>query len=144
METCSFDLTEASNKVKSLVKNLGWEKYHNPIDLCSAILLEASEVLGKLQWKTYDEKNDIFHELDKHRDILYEFADIGINLLSICNILNMDLNKIIVEKCDMIENRFISKISVSKGTHGNDLKCKNCNEEIQMYWKYCPYCSIEI
>lgn len=105
-----------------------------------AISLEATELLQILQWKTENEINELFADIANKRDILFELADININLLSLCDYLAVDLNQLTVEKCAMIVQRFQNREGVSVGENRNDIKCNGCNKIVKADWHYCANC----
>lgn len=147
MDTESSNILEISNAgdaVREMIDILGWDKYHTPRNLSQSILLEASELLQKLQWKTESEVDELFSDIHSHREILYEIADININLLLLCKRLKIDLNDLTREKCNIIIQRFQHRKGISIGSSRNDLRCTKCNKTINVDWSFCPSCGEEL
>lgn len=126
--------------VQSLIDTLGWEKYHTPRNLVQSILLEASELLQKLQWRSEEEIEKLFEEVLSNKAILYEIADININLISLCERCSINLDEITIEKCNVIIERFRNRSGISHGSNRNDLRCTECRETVNVDWLFCPSC----
>ena len=78
-----------------------WKKYHNPKDLAISIILEAGELLEIFQWVSEKDLKDVVEK--RKKDIENEMADIFLYLLSLCDVLDVDLKEITLRKLE--ENR---------------------------------------
>ena len=75
--------------VQNFIEKRNWQKYHLPKDLAIAISVEASELLDIFKWRqTVYEKERIEEEM----------ADIMIYLLSLANVLSIDMTRVVLEK----------------------------------------------
>lgn len=135
---------DARVAVQFMIDTLGWDKYHTPQNLVQSILLEASELLQKLQWRTEEDINKLFDEIHSHKDFLYELADININLISLCERLGIDLNELTLEKCRVIVERFRNRKGISQGSSRNDLHCTSCDKTVNIDWSFCPSCGANL
>jgi len=90
-----------------------WRKYHKPKDLAIAISIEASELLQLFLWLT-DEEIESLVKKDKFiKRVSEEIADIFIYILSMVDILNLDLEKIVLEKIEKNKKKY--PVETSKG-----------------------------
>ena len=135
-----FDLTQARDAVRRMVEILGWDEYHTVRNIALAISLEASELLQKLQWKTEEEVEQLFANVDAYREVSDELADVTINVLSLCNRLDLDLNHVTVEKCKTIIKRFHNREGISRGANRTVLRCLACSQRVKAEWCYCAKC----
>jgi NTP pyrophosphatase (non-canonical NTP hydrolase) len=135
-----FDLTQAHDAVRRMVETLGWDEYHTVKNIALATLLEASELVQKLQWKTEEEVKQLFPDSDAYREVSYEIADVTINVLSLCDRLDLDLNHVTVEKCKTIVKRFHNREGISRGANRTVLRCQACSQTVKADWHYCAKC----
>ncbi len=75
-----------------------WRKYHKPKDLAISIAIEAAELLEIFQWLKDEEVEQLTKKPKFILKIAEEMADIMIYLLSLSDILNIDLGKSVIEK----------------------------------------------
>ncbi len=75
-----------------------WRQFHNPKDLSISISLEAAELLELFQWKRPEEVAGLVADPQGHRRVSWEMADILILLISLADILEVDLIKAAREK----------------------------------------------
>jgi dCTP diphosphatase len=93
------------NKVKQFIENRNWLKYHTPKNLIQAIMIEAAELSQCLLFKE-DKLNMILEDKSLLNDISDEIADVFIYLLSLINILNLDLTKIFIQKMEKNKDKY--------------------------------------
>ena len=105
------------NKVKEFIEKRNWIKYHTPKNLIQAIMIEAAELSQCLLFKE-DKLNIILEDKKLLSDISDEIADVFIYLLSLINILKLDLTKIFIQKME----KNIEKYPVKEFNDGNYYK----------------------
>ncbi|KQS37699.1 nucleotide pyrophosphohydrolase [Exiguobacterium sp. Leaf196] len=88
------------NEIESLIKKIddfrderNWRQYHNAKDLAISLSIEASELLEAFQWKTSEEAWE-----ENKENIKEEIADVLIYALTLCSELNIDVEKIVIDK----------------------------------------------
>ena len=88
------------NEIESLMKKVdefrderNWRQYHNAKDLAISLSIEASELLEAFQWKTSEEAWE-----ENKENIKEEIADVLIYALTLCSELNIDVDKIVIDK----------------------------------------------
>lgn len=68
-----------------------WRQFHNPKDLAISICLEAAELLEAFQWKRPEETAAFLAEEENRRRVGEEMADVLILLVSMADVLGIDL-----------------------------------------------------
>ncbi|SDM13914.1 NTP pyrophosphatase, house-cleaning of non-canonical NTPs [Paenibacillus sp. OK060] len=86
-------MEELIQKITTFRDERNWGQFHNPKDLAISLNLEASELLEIFQWKSNEEA--IAKSKDKLQD---ELADVLYYVLLMCNDLNIDPKKALIEK----------------------------------------------
>ena len=83
-----------------------WRQFHNPKELAISISLEAAELLELFQWKNPAEVADLLADPQAHRRVIWEMADILILLISLADIVEIDLIKAAFEKLEENERKY--------------------------------------
>ena len=83
-----------------------WRQFHNPKDLSISISLEAAELLEFFQWKNPEEVAALVTDPQGHRQVSWEMADILILLISLADILGVDLIKVAREKLEENDRKY--------------------------------------
>ena len=117
-----MDLEKVKIALRKFTKEREWEKFHNPKNLATALSVEASELLEIFQWSNDGGLNEI-NDPKKREDIEKEIADIFNYLIKLVDILDMDLEKVALNKIK--ENAQKYPIETSKG---KSIKYKELNE----------------
>jgi NTP pyrophosphatase (non-canonical NTP hydrolase) len=68
-----------------------WRQFHNPKDLAISISLEAAELLEAFQWKSVAEVETLLKSEENRQRIGEEMADVLILLISLADVLGLDL-----------------------------------------------------
>lgn len=92
-----MDLAKLTSMINAFSDERDWNKFHSVKNLAMALSVESSELVEIYQWLSEEESNDLSNEilLAKAKD---EVADIFIYLNRVCTKLNIDLEKVVVEK----------------------------------------------
>lgn len=99
-------------EVDRLIKERGWEKFHTPGYLVSALSVECSELMNECLWHTPEEINKMF--LSHDQKIVKELADIAINYYSIIRYCGLDVDEIVKAKVNELLMRYEH---LDKGEH---------------------------
>lgn len=134
-----FDLTKSAQRINDMVTNLGWAHYHRPRFLVAALAVEASELLDRTLWKSDDEIDAMF--ADGGATVADEIADVAINLISLVQRSEIDLQAAIAVKVDEIETRYTG---LGWGNSRANQKCTNCTELTKSAWSWCPSCGTKL
>jgi NTP pyrophosphatase (non-canonical NTP hydrolase) len=83
-----------------------WNQFHNPKDLSIALSIEANELLEQFLWKNHEEANP--------EKIKEELADVFAYAFLLADKLNLDVEKIVLEKIKRNGEKY--PVDKSKGT----------------------------
>ena len=75
--------------LRAFAAERGWEPFHSPKNLASALSVEAAELLEHFQWLTEAQSRAI--DGDKKDQVAAEAADVFLYLLQLCDQLGIDL-----------------------------------------------------
>jgi NTP pyrophosphatase (non-canonical NTP hydrolase) len=83
------DLADLTTALREFARERGWEQFHSPKNLATALSVEAAELLEHFQWLNEAESRG----LDPKRiaDVAEEAADVQIYLLMLADKLGIDL-----------------------------------------------------
>lgn len=96
---------EIIDRINKFNKDRNWDKFHSPVNLAKSITLEAAELLEEFQW------NDDNFSLD---NVAEELADIMIYCIQMTEKLELDIDKIIMDKIDKNEEKY--PVNLFKGS----------------------------
>lgn len=100
-----MDLDGILRSLRDFRDKRDWLKFHTPKNLATSIAIEACELLEIFQWtRSLEEEREILEK--RKQEIAEEIADIFIYLLFLCDIANLDLEKVVKEKMAKNEDRF--------------------------------------
>ena len=82
-------LAELAEAVRRFGRERDWHLYHTPKNLTAALIVEAAELLEPFQWLTPEESLRLTEP--KREAVRQEMADVLIYLVSLANLLEVDL-----------------------------------------------------
>lgn len=109
-----MNINEIQRHIDDFVSKREWHKYHTPKNLAIALSVEVSELLEIFQWMNDKEVVEIKDDLHKIEKIREEFADSMIYLLRFADVLNIDIEKAVLDKIEKNIEKY--PVEVSKGT----------------------------
>ena len=92
-----------------------WLKFHNPKDLSIALSIESSELEELFLWKKDMPASRVKKDAIQFQRVKEEIADIFIYLLSLSNVLGLDMSKAVTEKLEQNAKKY--PVSKSKGSN---------------------------
>ena len=92
-----------------------WLKFHNPKDLSIALSIESSELEDIFLWKEDISTSRVKKNKKQFSRVKEEIADIFIYLLSLSNVLGLDISKAVVEKLGQNARKY--PVAKSKGSN---------------------------
>lgn len=107
------------NIIKKLIKfrdKRDWKQFHTPRNLAESLVLEASEVLEKFQWKLDDKLTR-----KEVNEIEEEIADVMIYLIFLADSLSINLEKAVNKKIRINNKKYPVNKSRGKATKYNKL-----------------------
>ncbi len=90
-----------------------WLKFHNAKDLSAAISIEAAELLEVFLWNNTLEAEMVRNDKRRFASVQEEMADITIYLLSLSDVLRIDLSDAVTAKLKRNAEKY--PVSKSKG-----------------------------
>jgi len=102
-------------KVARFRDDRDWLKFHNPKDLSMALSIESSELQELFLWKDHESVRKIQRDEELLRRMTEEIADISIYLLSLSNVLGIDLSDAVTQK--LAQNTQKYPVDKSKGSN---------------------------
>jgi NTP pyrophosphatase (non-canonical NTP hydrolase) len=90
-----------------------WRQFHNPKDLAISISLEAAELLEPFQWKSSAEVTAFLDSEENRRRVADEMADVLILLVSMADVVGVDLIEAARRK--LAENARKYPVDLSRG-----------------------------
>lgn len=113
MEDRVTTVEKIKGKIKEFVKERDWGKFHSPKNLSMSLAIETAEFMEPFQWLTNEQSEAPNLSTTDKKKIQEEIADIAINLLNMCNVLDIDLSKAIGEK--LLDNARKYPVDLVKG-----------------------------
>ena len=95
----NVSISDFKDIVRKFVNKRNWTNYHTPKNLVQAINCEAGELSQLLLFKEY-KKEDIWKDEKLLTNLSDEIADVFIYLISLINLLNLDLSQIFTNKME--------------------------------------------
>ncbi|MBF0619708.1 MAG: nucleotide pyrophosphohydrolase [Candidatus Omnitrophica bacterium] len=93
---------QLKTQMKAFVRARGWEEFHAPKNITMSLAIEAAELMEHFQWLSVEESRAVKNDPMKMEHIKDEVADVMSYLLSLCNVLEIDLSGAI--KAKMVKN----------------------------------------
>lgn len=97
-------LDQLLEKVLRFRDERDWRQFHNPKDLALTLVLEASEVIEHMQWRSGKELRE--HVTKRHKEISHELADVLHVLLLLAEDLKVDLPRAFDEKMRINQRKY--------------------------------------
>ncbi|MBR8074614.1 nucleotide pyrophosphohydrolase [Burkholderia cenocepacia] len=94
-----MELEEIRDVLRQFVAERGWQKFHTPKNLASALSVEASELLEPFQWLESGETAEL--SADQLTAIRHEMADVLAYLVLLADRLDIDLHHATLEKIEI-------------------------------------------
>lgn len=98
------------DKIKSMLQKFAdardWNQFHNPKNLAMSLASEAGELLEIFRWMSDRDSSQAHEDKALQEKIAHELADIGLNLIRLAGLLEVNLSKAIQEKMAIIEERY--------------------------------------
>jgi NTP pyrophosphatase (non-canonical NTP hydrolase) len=101
-------MKKLEKRIASYLKERGWDKLR-PSDLAKSILIEGAELLEHFQWENAS-LEEVKKDKEKMKEIKKELADILIYSLDMAVLLEIDAEKIILEKLEYISKKYPAHI----------------------------------
>jgi len=108
-----MNMPEITEKLADFAAARDWDQFHSPKNLSMGLAAEAAELLEIFQWLTEEQSRGIVTDEKEMRYVREEIADVFIYLVRLADKLNVDIEKVVLEKIGINELRY--PIELSKG-----------------------------
>jgi NTP pyrophosphatase (non-canonical NTP hydrolase) len=95
-------------EVNNFVNSRNWKKYHTPKNLIQALMIETAELSQCLLFKE-DNIENILKDETLLANISDEIADVFIYLISLVNVLGLDLTEVFIGKMEKNKQKYTVK-----------------------------------
>jgi dCTP diphosphatase len=75
-----------------------WEPFHSPKNLSMGVAVEAAELMEHFLWVDSETSRRVLEDREKLQQVADEAADVACHLLNLCNALDIDLSRAILDK----------------------------------------------
>lgn len=123
-------IQDLKDRVTRFAEERDWGQFHSPKNLSMALAVEAAELLELFQWKTEQETIGTPEDSGALRRVREELADVAIYLLNLCNRLNIDLAKSVVEKLAQNARKYPVDIVKGKSLKYSDIAARSKKQEL--------------
>ena len=106
-------------EIKKYLKERGWDRLH-PSDIAKSISIEAAELLELFQWTSLDIEETKM-DSEKMEYIKKELADVLIYALDMAVLLELDTERIILDKLELVKKKYPPKYIQKEVQDINDL-----------------------
>jgi NTP pyrophosphatase (non-canonical NTP hydrolase) len=108
----NLNLDIIKEKLKQFSKERDWEQYHSPKNLAMALSVEVAELVEIFQWSNDGGIKEVENEQTR-KEIEEEIADIFNYLIKFVDLMDLDLEKISLEKIQKNDEKY--PVEKSKG-----------------------------
>ena len=115
-----LNLEKISERLKKFSKDRNWEQYHSPKNLAMALSVEVAELVEIFQWSNDGGTKEI-KDPDTRKQIEEEIADIFNYLVKFVDLMEIDLEKISLEKIQKNDEKYPVEKSKGKSEKYNKL-----------------------
>ncbi|MFQ6137089.1 MAG: nucleotide pyrophosphohydrolase [Candidatus Hydrothermarchaeales archaeon] len=101
----TITLSELKTEVEKFRDERDWKKFHTPKNLAVSISIEAGELLELFQWRDIAIA-EVKKDAKLMQKIKGEMADIMLFLLSMANVLDIDISTATLRKLEINKERY--------------------------------------
>ena len=110
-----MDIKEIHRRLAEFARARDWDQFHSPKNLSMALAAEAGELLEIFRWLTEQESKEISNSRETIAAAKEEIADIFIFLARLADKLGIDIEKAVLEKIAVNEEKY--PVAKCKGKH---------------------------
>ena len=96
-----------------------WQQFHTPKELAVSLVVEATELLAMMQWKTGDQLTQSLAA--RRQDVVDEMADVFHSLLLLANDFEISLDAALLQKLQKDAEKYPVSKSRGKNLKYNEL-----------------------
>ena len=115
-----LDLKTIKEKLRKFSQERDWDQYHSPKNLAMALSVEVAELVEIFQWSNDGGTKEI-KDPETRKQIEEEIADIFNYLVKFVDLMEIDLEKISIEKIQKNDEKYPVEKSKGKSEKYNKL-----------------------
>jgi len=101
-----MDISNIQKRLDDFARQRNWDQFHSPKNLSMALAAEAAELLEIFQWLTDEQSREIVNNEKEMSLVKEEIADVFIYLIRLTDKLNVDIEKVVLEKIVLNEKKY--------------------------------------
>jgi len=101
-----MNLDQIRQRLAQFAQARNWDQFHSPKNLSMALAAEAAELLEIFQWLTDEQSKEIVNDEKEMALIREEIADVMIYLVRLSDKLGVDIEKAILDKIKVNEEKY--------------------------------------
>jgi NTP pyrophosphatase (non-canonical NTP hydrolase) len=114
-----MNLEEIRGRLAQFALARNWDQFHSPKNLSMALAAEAAELLEIFQWLTDEQSQEIVNNGKEMAQIREEIADVMIYLVRLAEKLNVDIEKVVLDKIKLNEKKYPVELAKGNATKYN-------------------------
>jgi len=119
-EEAGYDLTRVAEEMRRFRDSRGWQRFHNPKNLAVSIAIEAAELMELFQWEDCEES--LKKAAERRQRVKEEIADVVLYVLSLVDVLQINLEEACLQKLTLNEERYPVTKSYGKALKYTELQ----------------------
>ncbi len=119
-------------KIKKFLKERNWDILR-PSDISKSIIIEAAELLEIFQWSNMELK-DFKKDKERMEKVKKELADVVIYCFDMASLLDLDMEKIVEDKLDIVAKKYPKKL-FNKNTRTGDPGMEEAYWKVKKEWR---------
>ncbi len=96
----STPLEVLKDAIRQFVKQLQWEKYHNPKNLVMSIGIETGELMENFQWLSPANSSRVSKNSKRGQQVIDELSDVIIYCLLLAMAMDIDVTSAVLQKIE--------------------------------------------
>ena len=108
-------IQDLKKKIYDFCDERDWYQWHTPKELAIGVITEASELLEHFRFRSDEEMQAMFDDLEKRAEIESEVADVFFFLLRFCERFDVDLSDALQRKIEKNAEKY--PVALAKGSN---------------------------
>lgn len=105
-------MNKLQKEIKAYLKERDWDNLA-PVDLAKSVMIEGAELLENFQWNNFN-KEEIQKNPEIFSNVKKELADVMIYGIEMAIMLDVDIEKIVLEKLEKVKQKYPAHIVKKK------------------------------
>lgn len=101
-----INLAQLTELIRRFSAERGWQRFHDPKSLILALVGEVGELAELFQWMDAADAREVFAQPNRKQRAAEEMSDVLIYLLTLADVLGVDLAAAAIDKLAAAEARY--------------------------------------